>query len=193
MTSITRHMTAVTLIALVTLAGCRGGGGGGSGSTDPTTSTSCSTSGAPFANQTRLDCGMVLGDTVTVNAVIGGLSTSTDIASVLFDLTFDDTLFEFVAGSVVEGNLLSPAGPTILSATLSATDPGRVIVSIALQGGAGGVQAPAGETLILSLEFRSLGVPGGDMPSFANAEVLDSGGMTIAGIAFSNNLMLTTL
>ncbi len=186
-----RH-TLAALALIPFLAAC-GGGGGGGGSTGPTATVSCSTTGAALADQVRLTCGAVRGDIVTVRAVIGGPSTSSDIYEVLFDLVFDDSLFEFVSGSVTEGPLLRQGGTTIAAAALAGGDPSRVVVSISLSGAVSGVSAGAGEPVILSLDFKGIGPMGGTGPRFENAQVIDSKGMVIGSITFLDNLMLMAL
>jgi hypothetical protein len=176
---------AIALALVLTWAnGCGSSGGGGSDDL-----VDCRNSQAVAANQIALQCGGVATDEVTVLTVIGGPTGSADIFEVLFDLTFDDTLLEFVEGSLLEGDLFS--GPTIATATLSQTDSSRVLVTVALQGPVSGVGAPAGETMIFSLVFRALGTPGASALLIENAQVLDSAGFDVAPtVVFKDGLTL---
>jgi hypothetical protein len=148
------------------------------------------------ADFARLTGGSASGDTVTVNVVIGGPTTSSDLYSFAFDLVLGDTtVAQYVSSSVTAGTALTVVGLQSVEA-LASTSGSRVVVGVSKTNGGGGNGIPMGEPVVVSLTFRLLktgsttlaiaGAPGG------SPECLDSLGIAIPSITFdAGNATLT--
>ncbi len=178
--------------AAAALSASCGGGGGGHSSSGP--ALRCSDS-AVAANVVALTCGsLVQGDIIRVAVTLGGPTFSSDIMSFHFDVVFDATELAFVSGSGAVGPLLSQGGDSpLLLANVLSTDPGRLIVGISRTVQTTGVQAAAGPNTVLTFELQATaGMKFGPaLISFQNAESFDSLGNPIAGISFSDQLLLS--
>lgn len=142
----------------LTVLAC-GGGGDDGGSAPPPLTARFTGSGSVATNDlVRLTGGAVSGDTVTVNVVIGGPSTSSDIYSFAIDLILSDpTVARLIGGSAQAGTALTTGmGQTItVLATQDAGQP-TVVVGASHVGGGVGNAIAAGEPIILSLSFEVL-------------------------------------
>jgi hypothetical protein len=188
----TRRLALSTaLLAMVSLLPACGGGGGGGGNGGGGLTASFAGSGtASAANLVRLTGGAVAGTTVTINVVLAGPTTSSDIYSYAFDLALGDTtVAQYVTGSATAGPMFSPGAGQGVSAVASQIGD-RVVVGVTLTGGGAGSGdgVAAGEPIIVSLTFRVLKA-GTSSLSFAGAPsptpaALDSNGATIGSITF---------
>jgi hypothetical protein len=133
-------------------------------------------------------------DVWEIQAVIGGPTTSADIAGFNFDVVFEDTQLSYVPGSVAAlGSFLGSDGDTPLpSAGLASNDPGRLIISIH-RNRVAGVQGSATRNLVLTFSMRanSLTPFGPLLLEFENAEAVDSSGVPIGSVIFSEQLLLS--
>jgi len=153
--------------------------------------TPSATPAAP--NRVRLADGGASGDTVVVNVVIGGPTTSEDIYSFAFDVFLDDpTVATFLDGQEAAGNALVPTGSQslIVQVAPSSQDPQRrIVVGVTKAGGGSGNGIAGAEATIVSLPFRVLRVAPtgirlvGSSPSIP-PRALDSAGNPILSIEF---------
>lgn len=128
-----------------------------------------------------------------LEVVLGGPTSSTDLAGFSFDVVFDPAELSFVAGSAEQGTFLNLDGDDpLLIADLASNDPGRLVVGIHRTNQLAGVQGMAAQNVImkfclkasLSSEF------GPTLVRFENHEAVDSADNPIAGIQFSDQLTL---
>jgi hypothetical protein len=184
-----RAALLVAIPAALALAGC---GGGSSRSALP--AFECDDA-APAADTVALRCGPALGaDARIIEVVIGVPTASTDIYSASFYLAFDPAVLVFEPGSAVAGSLLTRDGATVLvEARLFENEPGLIAAGIARTGIEDGVRGVPGHEVILSFVLRA--VPGArfeaSMPEFLDPRVSDSDFQPIAGIVFSDQLLLS--
>jgi len=166
------------------------GGGGDGGSNPPPTLTANFAGSTSVATQdlVRLTGGTASGDTVTVNVVIGGISTSSDIYSFAMDLTLSDpTVARLIPGSAQVGTALTTSGGqtiTVLADQASGSD--TIVLGASHVGGGAGNAIAAGEPIILSLSFEVLKV-GSTTVSIAappTSAALDSLLGTIGSVTF---------
>ena len=166
------------------------GGGGDGGSNPPPTLTANFAGSTSVATQdlVRLTGGTASGDTVTVNVVIGGISTSSDIYSFAMDLTLSDpTVARLIPGSAQVGTALTTSGGqtiTVLADQASGSD--TIVLGASHVGGGVGNAIAAGEPIILSLSFEVLKV-GSTTVSIAappTSAALDSLLGTIGSVTF---------
>lgn len=177
------------------LASC--GGDGGGTPVPPAlpgpVSVRCSST-LPGTDRVGLTCGAAESRTdQVVNVVIGGPTGSADIQSILFDVVYDATHVEYVEGSAEQGTLLSQDGddPMLLAELFDGVQ-GRLVVGISRTNRPAGVRGDAAQNLVMRLTFRAKGSRGflARPLLFENAEVLDSTGAVIPGLAFENSLTL---
>ena len=177
-------------LAACTILSC--GGGGGGGNRGP--SLRCQDS-AVAADITALRCDQSpSAGTRTLRLVLGGPTTSSDIMGFNLDVVFDSSTLEYVAGSAAQGTLLSQDGDDpLLAAALSGGDPGRLVIGIHRTNQPAGVGGLAAENLVLTFSLRAnLMIDfGPSLIKIENAEALDSQGHVIAGITFSDQLLLS--
>ena len=96
------------------------------------------------------------GNTVTLEGVIGGATTSDDLVGFAFDLLLeDDQAVQYVDGSAAAGSALNPDGMHQVEVLVEQTGD-RITIGVARFGaGAGaGIGVPSGESTILSLVLR---------------------------------------
>jgi hypothetical protein len=185
------HVGAIVLaLAGWTALSCGGGGGGG----DDGPSFRCQDS-AVAADAAALRCGQIRSTGVRVlRLVLGGPTSSSDIMGFNLDVVFDSTVLEYVAGSASGGTLLNQDGDDpLLAAALSGSDPGRLIVGIHRTNQPAGVQGAGTENWVLEFCLRASMMTKFDpsLVKIENAEAVDSLGQPIAGIAFSDQLLLS--
>jgi hypothetical protein len=168
---------------------CGGGGSdNGGGGTPPLTANFAGSTSVASADLVRLTGGTASGDTVTVNVVIGGISTSSDIYSFAMDLTLSDpTVARLIPGSAQVGTALTTSGGqtiTVLADQASGSD--TIVLGASHVGGGAGNSIAAGEPIILSLSFEVLKV-GSTTVSIAappTSAALDSLLGTIGSVTF---------
>jgi hypothetical protein len=144
---------------------------------------------SPVANLVYLRGGTVSGDTVTVEVVIVGPTTSQDLYSFVFDLVLGDpTVAAYQPGTAVFGTALTiGAGQGQLVQAVQNGD--RVVCGVTKTGGGAGNGVGNLQATTLSLVFTALksgtttltlaGPPNGTDP-----EALDSNGAEIGSITF---------
>lgn len=109
----------------------------------------------PAANRVRLTGAAIDDDTVRVNVVINGPTTSSDIYAYAFDLLLSNPpVASYIAGTAVAGDALQPDAAQGQTVTTQVAQQGaRVVVGVSLTGGTTGHGLPAGQHTILSLDF----------------------------------------
>jgi len=174
------------------LLSCGGGGGG-----DDSSGLVFKCTDSPIAaNQTALLCGTkISSDTWLIQVVLGGPTISTNIAGFDFDVLFDAADLSYVPGSAHMGTLLSQDGDDpLLLADVANNDAGRLIVGIHRTNQPTGVQGAAAENLVLDFCLKTnspLSSFGPELLHFENAEIVDSSGIPIGAMSFSDQLLLT--
>jgi hypothetical protein len=147
------------VIVALALGGSGCGGGGNDGGSAPTARFVASPTGAG-PDRVRLVGAGASGDLMSVDVVIGGPTTSTDLYAFDFALNIGDlSVLEFVAGSAAVGDALSASGcaggPTAL-ASANNQDPSLIVVGVSKLGSCAGNAIAAGEPAIVRLTFRVL-------------------------------------
>ncbi len=139
----------------------------------PTTKFNCIEVSPADPDQIAMLCPANTEVMLSVDIVIDGPTTSSDIYGVRFDLVFDDTILAFEPPGI-EGSFLNKnGGPTILQAGTEVGNSGRLVVAISLQGNVNGVQATAPREVVMTLGFRGVNA-GNSTLAFENFEVVDS-------------------
>lgn len=186
-----RTVSPVTaLLLLVTLAtGCGSGGGSDLGLLPATLTASFSDSGtAGAADMIRLS-GNPTDDLVSVELLIGGPTTSTDIYSFAFDLVLGDTtVAEYVNGSATLGNALSTIDGQTLQ-VLATRQGSRITIGVTkLGGGSGNGISATGDSTVVKLIFRLLREGATHLTiegsAGTDAAALDSNGEAITSVTF---------
>lgn len=195
-TALTR-LAPLVLIALsfaILLACDSGGGGGGGGS--PVSAAFAPSVTPAAANLVRLEGRATDSNTVVLDIVIDGPTTSSDLYSFAFDIELSNTsVARYVSGSAEFGNALT-LGAGQGSSVLASQSGNRVVVGVSKTGGGAGNGVPAGERTIVTLVFDVIGTgttnllfrgssdPGN--PTGAPA-ALDSQGGVVASVFFDGD------
>ncbi len=166
---------------------------GGNGSAAPS-ALRCE-SFAPAADEVALGCGgTVDSSTESIEVVLGGPTSVSDIEGFNFDVVFDSTKVRFVDGSAVVGPFLSQGDVTpLLAAEVASQDANRLVVGIHRGAANGGVGSTAPYDMVLQFSFRAVGSQKFDPTGlhFENAEAVDASGVPIAAITFRDSLSLS--
>lgn len=175
--------------------GCGGDGGGGMagvvGSFNPS-------GNVPAQDRVRLRAGAAAADMVTVEAVLLGPATSSDIYSFAFDIVLSDvTVAQYVPNSVAAGGALVAAGGQGIIA-LASQSGDRVTVGVSKSMGGAGNGVGAGDQVVVRLTFQVLragsttltfaGSPANPQNPTNAPAALDSSGAVIASISFDCSL-----
>ena len=108
--------------------------------------------GAPAPDGVRLEGTVVSNDMVTLEVVLDGQTTSTDIYSFAFDILLSDPSVIQFTGLALEGDVLVPTFPQEVK-VLVTQQGDRVIVGVSKTMGGAGNGFGAEERLILSMDF----------------------------------------
>ncbi len=184
---------SISCFVLAVAVGLGCGGGGGDGAVAGLTA-SFAESGTPAApNRVRLTRVSSGGELMTLEAALGGTTTSSDLYSFAFDLVLSDpTVVQYVPNSVQIGTVLTPSGGQTL-AVEAVQSGGRIIVGVTKLGGGAGNGVSASEASIVRLTLKVLKV-GTSMISFSGSispsnptgqpVALDSSGVPIGSVIF---------
>ena len=132
--------------------------------------------------------GATAGDTITVEVVLGGATTSQDIYSYAFDLLLGDAaVARYVPNSISVGNSLSTTGGQTTIA-LASENGNRVTVGVTKSGSGGGNGVASPEEVVVRLDFQvlqrtttTLALEGSGS---STAAALDSNGAIIGSVQF---------
>jgi hypothetical protein len=128
--------------------------------------------------------GQASGDTVFVDVVIGGATTSTDLYSFAFDLSLGDpSVVQYVGNSATFGTALTLAGGQTGQA-LATQIGSTVTVGVTKLGGGAGNGVAAGESSIVRLTFRALRSGQSTIAIAAPTAALNSTGGTVGSVQF---------
>jgi hypothetical protein len=147
---------ALACLVLATACGGGGGGGGGGGSTTVTNPIVASFTASGTASSPDLVrmTGTVTGNQVTLNIVLAGVTTNSDLYSFAFDLVLGDgTVAEYVSSSVTFGNALTLSGGQTSSA-LASQNGNTIVVGVSKLGGGSGNGIGASEDVVVTLNLR---------------------------------------
>jgi hypothetical protein len=170
-------------------------GGGGSDPVAPAATAQFTPSGTAAApNGVRLVLASSNADTATLNVMVGGPTTSSDLYSFAFDIVLGDpTVATYVTGSARIGDALQATGSQTRSLLVSQSA-GRIVVGVSKLGGGPGNAVQDPEEILLSLTLRvlerdittlTLAGSTADPGNPTNAPVaLDSAGAVIGSVRF---------
>jgi hypothetical protein len=187
--------TCAALVALLVAAqACGGGGGGAGGGAIAPEGLQCNSSN-PVADEVGLVCGGEASPTTEiVRVTLGGPTSSNAIEGFSFDVVFDPNKVRYVAGSAVQGALLTQGGVTpLLAVSLAPGDPGRLVVGLHRGAQHAGVAGTSALNTAVSFTFEALGTnPMSPTPlRFENAEAVSASGSRIDAISFGGPLTLS--
>jgi hypothetical protein len=183
------------MVVLGLAAGCSddddGGGGGGGAVATFTASTT-----APAPDGVRLEGAVVSNNMVTLEVVLDGATTSTDLYAFAFDILLSNPgVINFVAGSAMFGDVLETTGGQGELVLVSLSQLGdRVVVGVSKTGAGAGNGFGAEERFVLSMDFTvgsgstTLTFDGSPDPAMGNPTdeptALDSALVPIGTISF---------
>jgi hypothetical protein len=140
--------------------GCGGGGGGSDGGVVTPTLQAVFTESnlVQLADRVKLLQGSASGTNVTVQVVLFGPSTSSDIYGWAFDVVISNpAVVEFVAASASAGTTLTPCPGNNLALQANQQTAGgvtSVVVGLTKLGNCAGNGVPAGNNVVVSLTFK---------------------------------------
>lgn len=179
---------SVAALLFLCAVGCSSSGGGGGVVVPPGIGASFIASGTASSPDGVRVTGIASGDLVTLDVVISGQTTSTDLYSFAFDLLLGDpTVVELIGGSVNFGTALTLSGGQTDEA-LATLNGDRITVGVSKLGGGAGNDIGATEETIVSMTLRvikrgttSIEITGSP-PN--NPAALDSTGAVINSVNF---------
>jgi hypothetical protein len=178
----------LVLAAWLPLVACGGGGGGSDSTTVVTTPIAAgfTASGTTSSPDLVRMTGSVAGDQVTLDIVLAGTTTSSDIYSFAFDLVLGDgSVAQYVSNSVSLGDALTLSGGQTGSA-LASQSGNRIVVGVSkLGGGVGsGNGIGATEDTVVTLRLRLLRRQSTTITFGGPPSAIDSQGNVIGTIQF---------
>lgn len=150
----------------------------------------CSGVAAAAPDQVRMGCPASSSQTLAVQVLIDGPTSSSDVYGVKFDLVFDSESLRYLPPAVEGVFLNKDGGGTILEADISGSDPDRLVVALTRQGAVPGVQATGSGELVMTLLFSGV-LRRTSTITFDNAAAVDSNLVTIPAIQFQGPLTVT--
>lgn len=151
----TKIALAALAAALVLVAGCDGGGGGGGGA-PPVSAAFAASATSPAPNVVRITGRPTDANTVAIDVVIDGPTTSSGLYAFAFDIELSNpAVARYVSGSADFGDALTLAAGQGESVLVSQSG-NRVIVGVSKTGGGAG-NGVTGTRIVVSLVFDVIG------------------------------------
>jgi hypothetical protein len=178
-------LVAVVFIAVV-MMDCSHGGHSHNA---PVPYFTCSGGALPAADQVAMTCPATESGMLNITVNLGGPTTSHDIYGIKFDVVFDPAVLTFTPPAY-EG-LFWNGATSVLAATASPGDPGRIVAAISQTGSTPGLGSSQPTVAVMGIFLGPAGT-GTTNVTLENGEAVDSSLAPIASIQFSSTSLSVT-